>query len=172
MTKPSWDFPSARKPQSVATGGQQLLARAPSVASVITAEEIRDLGAKDLDEVLVKVPGLHVSKSEYMSSSQYLIRGMTSTYNPQVLMLMNGVPMTSLFLGNRTDFGTSLPVENISRIEVIRGPGSALYGADAFSGVINIITKNAKEIDGLATASERVPSIPAMPPVRRKTWRD
>ncbi len=133
---------------SIATGGQQLLARAPSVASVITAEEIRDLGAKDLDEVLVKVPGLHVSKSEYMSSSQYLIRGMTSTYNPQVLMLMNGIPMTSLFLGNRTDFGTSLPVENISRIEVIRGPGSALYGADAFSGVINIITKNAKEIDG------------------------
>ena len=133
---------------SIATGGQQLLARAPAVASVITAEEIRNMGAKDIDEVLVKVPGLHVSKSEYMSSSQYLIRGMTSTYNPQVLMLMNGVPMTSLFLSNRTDFGTSLPVENISRIEVIRGPGSALYGADAFSGVINIITKNAKEIGG------------------------
>ena len=133
---------------SIATGSQQLLSRAPAVASVITAEEIRNMGAKDIDEVLVKVPGLHVSKSEYMSSSQYLIRGMTSTYNPQVLMLMNGVPMTSLFLSNRTDFGTSLPVENISRIEVIRGPGSALYGADAFSGVINIITKTAKEIGG------------------------
>ncbi|CAB1367808.1 conserved exported protein of unknown function [Denitratisoma oestradiolicum] len=133
---------------SIATGGQQLLSRAPAVASVITAEEIRNMGARDIDEVLAHVPGLHVSKSESISTSQYLIRGMTSTYNPQVLMLMNGVPMTSVYLGNRTDFGTSLPVENISRIEVIRGPGSALYGADAFSGVINITTKSAREIGG------------------------
>lgn len=134
---------------SIATGSQQMLSRAPAVATVITAEEIRNMGAQDIDEVLVRVPGLHVSKSESLSTSQYLIRGMTSTYNPQVLMLMNGVPMTSVYLGNRTDFGTSLPVENISRIEVIRGPGSALYGADAFSGVINIVTKNAREIGGL-----------------------
>ncbi len=133
---------------SIATGNLQPLRRAPAVASVITAEDIAAMGAKDLDEVLESVPGIHVSRSEQGYSPLYLIRGINSQYNPQTLMLQNGVPMTTLFVGNRGNAWFGLPVENIARIEIIRGPGSALYGADAYSGVINIITKTAADMDG------------------------
>ena len=61
-------------------------------------------------------------------------------------MLINGIPITNLFQGDRNLVWGGMPVEAISRIEVIRGPGSALYGADAFAGVINIVTKTAKEV--------------------------
>jgi iron complex outermembrane receptor protein len=65
-------------------------------------------------------------------------------------MLVNGVPVTSVYFGDRGAYWgwNGLPVENIARIEVVRGPGSALYGADAFAGVINIITKTADDING------------------------
>jgi len=133
---------------TIATGAQQPITRAPSVATVVTAEDIKAMGARDLDEVLETVPGLHVSRSTLGNSPVYVIRGIHRNTNPQVLMLVNGIPITSIFEGNRGDIWGGLPVDNIARIEVIRGPGSALYGADAFAGVINIITKSAGEIGG------------------------
>ena len=133
---------------TIATGRKQLISRAPAVASVITADDIRRIGAKDLDDVLEAVPGVHVSKRAAGYNSVYTIRGIASPFNPQVLMLINGVPLTNLFLGNRGELWAGMPVENISRVEVIRGPGSAVYGADAFAGTINIITKTADEING------------------------
>ena len=133
---------------SIATGSRQPIARAPSVASVITAEDIQAIGAADIDEVLETVPGLHVSRSPIGYNPIYTIRGIDTQYNPQVLMLVNGIPITGVFVGNRSQIWAGMPVENIARIEVIRGPGSALYGADAFSGVINIITKTAADING------------------------
>ena len=133
---------------SIATGSEQPLRRAPAVATVITAQDIAAMGATDLDEVLETVPGIHVSRSVQAYSPLYVIRGISSDYNPQTLMLQNGVPMTTLFIGNRGNAWFGLPLENIARIEVIRGPGSALYGADAYSGVINIITKTAADTPG------------------------
>ena len=62
-------------------------------------------------------------------------------------MLINGIPLTNLFQGDRNVVWGGMPVESIARIEVIRGPGSALYGADAFAGVINIVTKGPEEIE-------------------------
>jgi outer membrane receptor for ferrienterochelin and colicin len=75
-----------------------------------------------------------------------LDKAASTTYNPQALMLINGIAITSLFSGNRNHVGGGVPVKPINRIEVISGPGSALYGADAFSGMINIITKNRETI--------------------------
>lgn len=135
---------------SIATGTRQPIAKAPAVASVITAEDIRRMGATDLDDVLETIPGLHVARNHFYNPI-YVIRGVYSTNNPQVLMLINGVSIGTLFQGDRGLVWGGMPVENISRIEVIRGPGSAVYGADAFAGVINIITKSAKEIDGVKT---------------------
>ena len=106
------------------------------------------MGARDIDEVLETIPGLHVSYAAGGYNPIYQIRGISSSTNPQVLMLINGTPITNIFAGNRSQAWAGMPVENISRIEVIRGPGSALYGADAFSGTINIITKNHTEISG------------------------
>ncbi len=132
---------------SIATGRKQPLRRAPAVASVITAEQIRLSGARTLDEVLETVPGLHVSVSSTRFTPVYAIRGIHTFDNPQVLMLVNGVPITQAFLGDRGAYST-LPVESIERVEVIRGPGSAVYGADAAVGVINVVTRSRRDERG------------------------
>ena len=132
---------------SIATGSNQPISKAPSSASVITAEDIQAMGATDLNQVLESVPGLHVSKSNFNSNPIYDFRGIHTLYSTQVLMLVNGIPLTRVFWGTSLVWG-GMPLENVERIEVIRGPGSALYGADAFSGVINIITKTAADIKG------------------------
>ena len=132
---------------SIATGSSKPIHLAPSVASVITAEDIRSTGATSLDEILESVPGLHVSKSFNRLNSIYSIRGIHTGQNAQVLMLLNGVPVNQLFTGGRAPT-FRLPVESIARVEIIRGPGSSVYGADAFAGVINVITKNAGDLNG------------------------
>lgn len=134
---------------SIATGSKQLLRRAPSVATVITAEDIHSMGAKDIDDVLETVPGLHVSRTAIRYASTYVFRGMfNGTSNPQVLLLQNGIPTTISYTGDKGYVWGGTSVENIARIEIIRGPGSALYGADAYAGVINIITKTAADTPG------------------------
>ena len=131
---------------SIATGYKQPVSKAPAVASVITAQDIRRIGATDIDEILGTVPGLHVSRNPQGYNPIYTFRGIYSGYNPQVLMLVNGIPLTNLFTGNRSNAWVGMPVEAINRIEIIRGPGSAVYGADAFAGVINIITEGGDTI--------------------------
>ena len=128
---------------SIATGVTQPIAKAPAVASVVTAEEIKKIGARDIDDVLETIPGLHVARDSTGYNPIYTFRGIYAGLNPQVLMLINGIPITNLFQGDRNVVWGGMPVQSISRIEVIRGPGSALYGADAFAGVINIVTHEA-----------------------------
>lgn len=129
----------------IATGAPVVLRRAPSIASVITAQEMADHATRTLEDALESVPGLHVSRSNLIFAPAYFIRGIVSDLNPHVLVLMNGVPMISSFTGNRSLSWTDQPIAGLSRIEVIRGPGSALYGADAFAGVINLVTRPAGE---------------------------
>ena len=131
---------------SLATGRAQNIRKAPAVASVVTANEIKEMGALSLQEVLDTVPGIHVSVAPGNYLPTYLIRGITSTFNPHVLLLINGLPMTNVFLGNRGQAWGGMPVESIVRIEIIRGPGSSVHGADAFAGVINVVTKSANNI--------------------------
>ncbi|MYM67196.1 TonB-dependent receptor [Pseudoduganella sp. FT55W] len=133
---------------SIATGNLQALRRAPAVASVVTAADIAAMGATDLDQILESVAGIHVNRTPNSYSPLYVVRGIVSPYTPQILMLQNGVPITTAYVGNKGNIWGNFPVEHIARIEIIRGPGSALYGADALSGVINIITKGANETAG------------------------
>ncbi len=135
---------------SIATGSAQSLRRAPAITTVITAEEIAAMGATELDEVLETVPGLHVSRASVRYTAIYMFRGIGGggQTNSQVLMLQNGIPMTTMFNSDRGAAWVGVPLENIARIEVIRGPGSALYGADAYAGVINLITKTAADTPG------------------------
>ena len=133
---------------SIATGSKQSITRAPAMATVITSRDIEAMGATDLDQALVSVPGLHISKASVGMNPIYSFRGISTKTNPQVLMLVNGIPITNVFAGDRSQVWGGMPLENVARIEVIRGPGSALYGADAFSGVINVITKTAADING------------------------
>lgn len=132
---------------SIATGNSTPLDRAPATATVISSGEILAMGARNLNEVLETVPGLHVSLSSLSRlDSVYSIRGIHTGLNPQVLLMLNGVPVQYNAQGGRPTL-FRLPVTSIERVEVIRGPGSAVYGADAYAGVINVITKDAGAID-------------------------
>ncbi len=133
---------------SIATGSKKAIDKAPAVASVISAREIKELGARTLNEVLETVPGLHVSPSALNRMSPvYSIRGIHTGFNSQVLLLIDGLPLQYSHSGGRPEL-FDMSVASIERVEVIRGPGSAIYGADAYSGVINIITKDALAIAG------------------------
>lgn len=132
----------------IASGILQPLYKAPAVASVITAEDIKAIGASDISQLLETVPGLHVSTQFQVGIPLYTFRGMYTEFNAQVLIMVNGIPLNTLFTGSADILWKGMPVEAISRIEVIRGPGSAIYGADAFSGVINVITKTYDELEG------------------------
>lgn len=140
----------AATPVTIATGTPKPVFQSAGVTSVITAEQIKSMGATELHEVLETVPGVHVSlKSGVTYDYHYTVRGIRNATNSQTLVLLNGTRITTPVVG-ATMTGLELPVEAIRRVEVIRGPGSALYGADAFAGVINIITKSAKDINGTA----------------------
>ena len=137
----------AATPVTIATGTPKPVFQSAAVISVVTAEQIKSMGATELHEVLETVPGVHATLQPVTYDYSYSIRGIRNAQNSQVLILLNGTRITTPFQGTLMS-GTELPIEAIQRVEVIRGPGSALYGADAFAGVINIITKNAKDIDG------------------------
>lgn len=133
---------------SLATGNVQTLRRAPAVAAVVTAADIASLGMRSMDDVLETIAGIHLTRSANTYAPVYTVRGVFSAQGPQVLILQNGVPITTLYTGNKGNMWGDYPVELISRLEIVRGPGSALYGADAYSGVINIITKGPAEAAG------------------------
>jgi outer membrane receptor for ferrienterochelin and colicins len=121
-----------------ATQTEQKAAEAPAIVAVLTAEQIRKLGVTTLYEALSYLPGIIVSES-YFGYTTVTMRGILQThYNNKVLLLINGHPMREVVNGS---FHLEIiPIEAVARIEVIRGPGSALYGTNAFSGIINILT--------------------------------
>ncbi len=131
-----------------ATGYSKPSRLAPSVATVITAAEIKEMGATTIFEALESVPGLHVYPMQNLNAPAFSIRGIHTGQGQEVLVLRNGQPIKDSGVGN-VPGSFRAPVANIARIEVIRGPGSAVHGADAFAGVINIITKDAHEIGGI-----------------------
>lgn len=116
----------------------------PSTITVLTEDDIRLSGATSIPEVLRRVVGVDVME---LSAAQpdVSIRGFNRELSNKVLVLVDGRSVYLDFLG--TVFWGSLPIalEEIERIEVIRGPGSAVYGANAMTGVINIITRRPGE---------------------------
>lgn len=135
---------------SLATGRSMKQHEAPAVSTVITAKDIREMGARNLNEILETVPGLHIGRSATIRlDSVYSIRGIQTNRNPHVLVMLNGVAINVGSTGGRPVL-FQMPSASIERVEIIRGPGSAIYGADAFSGVVNIVTKSADTIDSSA----------------------
>jgi len=133
---------------SIAAGRQQALRVAPAAVTVITAADIAAMAATDLNQALETVPGLHVLYNNQGYTPVYAFRGIATNLNPQVLVMINGLSLNNSVTSNRGQVIGDIPLENVERIEVIRGPGSALYGAGAFAGVINIITKSADNLRG------------------------
>jgi iron complex outermembrane receptor protein len=138
-----------------AAGYKQKLTEAPAAVTIITSDEIRKYGYRTLADILSNVPGFYV---RYDRNYSYLgVRGFgrPGDYNSRILLLVDG----HLLNDNVYDqalIGTEFPidVDLIDRVEVIRGPNSSLYVADAFLGVINVITKRARNSRNLTASAE------------------
>lgn len=129
--------------------------QAPGVVSVVTAEQIRQLGARTLDEVLRTVAGLDVVTTN-LGRSRYVVRGIlpdvASGGSDGVLLLMNGRRLNEELSGGATLANLSIPVEAVSRVEVLRGPASAAHGGGALAAVINVVTFGADEFQGISAS--------------------
>ncbi len=131
-----------------ATKSQQKVSEAPSIVYVITDEKIRQNGYRSIAEAIASVPGFSLINDHLISSLS--IRGINGVrmWNATLKIMIDGQPIS--FRPNTTGFIDEefIPISAIKRIEVVRGPASALYGANAYLGVINIITKNGADIRG------------------------
>jgi iron complex outermembrane receptor protein len=125
----------------------ELAFEAPGAVFVITNEDIRRSGLESVPELLRMVPGVQVAQ---LNSSYYSIslRGFAGTFASKLLVLIDGRSVyTPLFAGVFWDVQDT-PLSDVDRIEVIRGPGGTVWGANAVNGVINIVTKKASETQG------------------------
>jgi len=126
---------------------EDTLFKVPAAITVLTSEDIRRSGLQSVPELLRLVPGLHVAK---IDSNSWAItsRGFNSLFSEKLLVLIDGRTVYSpLYSGVHWDV-QDLMLEDIERIEVIKGPGATLWGANAVNGVISIITKNAADTQG------------------------
>jgi iron complex outermembrane receptor protein len=126
---------------------KQPLARAPAAVFVLSADEIRRSGLQSIPEALRLVPGLHVAR---LDSNRWAIssRGFNNQFANKMLVLLDGRTVyTPFFSGVFWDV-QDVPLSTVERIEVIRGPGAALWGSNAVNGVINIITRSAADTLG------------------------
>lgn len=125
----------------------QSVLKSPAAIYVISSEDIIRSGATSIPEVLRMAPGVHVARINNHSWA-IGIRGMNDRLSNKLLILMDGRTLyNSLFSGTYWDVQDYV-LEDIDRIEVIRGPGAALWGANAVNGVINIVTKKAENTQG------------------------
>lgn len=113
---------------------------APNATAIITAQDIRMSGQTTLTNLLRRVAGVEVN-SVSPSHSEVSIRGLNRRAGTKVLLLWDGRPIRKDFFGSNWIDALPISLEDLERIEIIRGPASALYGADAFSGIINLITR-------------------------------
>lgn len=121
---------------------------APGAVTVITDDDIRLSGATDIPDLLRRVPGIDVMAMG-ASSFNVSMRGFDQRLANKVLVLVDGRSVYQDFLGFTLWEAIPLSLQEVKRIEVVRGPGSTLYGANAFLGVVNIITKTPAEMQGL-----------------------
>lgn len=132
---------------SIASNIPHSLAKSAAAVYVLTQEDIRRSSATSIPEVLRLVPGIHVARIN-ANNWAITVRGFNDIFSNKLLVLMDGRTVyTPLFSGVYWDVQDTL-LEDIERIEVIRGPGAAVWGANAVNGVINIITKSAQDSQG------------------------
>ena len=140
---------------STAAKYEQTTSEAPASVTIITSENIDRYGYRTLEEAFQSVRGFYTS---YDRNYGYLgVRGFSrpTDYNNRVLVLINGQTINEPVYQS-VDIGTELPInmDIIERIEIVRGPGSALYGTSAMFAVVNIITKNTDTFEGLRLSAE------------------
>jgi outer membrane receptor for ferrienterochelin and colicins len=133
---------------------EQKTTEAPASITLVSSDEIKKYGYRTLGEILQSTPGFNVS---YDRNYEFLgARGLSlGDFNDRMLILVNGHRINNNYNDGGaigTDF--ILDVDLIERVEVIRGPGSVLYGNNAFFGIINVVTRQGQQLNGLETSGE------------------
>lgn len=133
---------------TTATKTKERIDKSGSTVSVITDKDLQRMGARTLLDALKRIPGIGLNIIN-VGMPSVEVRGVKTDFSEKVLFLINGHPVNNNLVNggallSRFDFS----VEDIQAVEVVRGPGSALYGANAFVAVINIVTKTGKDMAG------------------------
>jgi outer membrane receptor for ferrienterochelin and colicins len=131
-----------------ASRAPERIVEAPAAISVVPQEVLQNTSITgQAPAALQAVPGVDVVQSG-VNDFNVNARGFNSSLNRRMLVLQDGRDLAIAFLGSQEWNGMTQPLEDLGKVEVVRGPGSALYGANAFSGVINITTPTAREVVG------------------------
>jgi outer membrane cobalamin receptor len=131
---------------SVATKTEMSERESPAIVTAVTREEIRNSGARDIDDVLRMVPGFDFA-ADYYGTVGISVRGLWGIEG-KVLLLIDGIPATELYY-NGVVIGNRVPIDQINRVEIIRGPGSVIYGGAAEYAVVNLITESGAQTSGI-----------------------
>ena len=123
------------------------LREAPATVVVVTGDEIERRGYLDLEQLLHDLPGFDVNRTNGDIYSHVYQRGYFDAFNSRLLLLVDGVEQNDLTQGTQY-LSRQYPLTNIDRVEVVYGPASTMYGANAYTGVISIITKDAAALLG------------------------
>ena len=133
---------------STASRAPERVVEAPAAIAVVDPITLRDQAITgQAPTALTHLPGVDVIQSG-VNDFNVNARGFNSSLNRRILVMQDGRDLSIAFLGSQEWNGMSLPLDDIGRLEMVRGPGSALYGANAFSGVINITTPTARDVAG------------------------
>ena len=132
-----------------ATRTEKKIIDVPASVNVITDKDIKLSGANNVDDVLKRVPGVTVSRTNGFRNSKPVVtmRGVKS--GSHVLVLVDGQPMVNAYSG--TVNWNDIPIDSIEKVEVVKGPASSIYGSNALAGVISITTKDSKKFHGSAS---------------------
>ena len=122
--------------------------RSPAAIFVVTNEMIRRSGARNVPEVLRMVPGIHVAKMN-ASTWSISVRGFSGRFADKLLVQIDGRTLYSPIFGGTIWDVQNVILEDVERIEVIRGPGATIWGANAVNGIINVITKHTEDTQGV-----------------------
>ncbi|MBF0352380.1 MAG: TonB-dependent receptor [SAR324 cluster bacterium] len=137
----------------------QTVDEVPNIVTIITEEDIRSSGAQTLGEILQYVPGIQVRRGNAFEfeagypGEVMTMRGVILGDNRPVLIMINGHRINSVQTGGTNDVFPFIPLQQVRRIEIIRGPGAARYGTGAFSGVVNIITREGGDLRGVESTT-------------------
>jgi len=139
-------FRAEQRVVTIASRYAQALGSAPSIVTVITDREIRARGFRTLGDALGSLPGVHVTVSKESRRLAWF-RGVIGSDNNKILLLIDGTPW---YDGVYTHawIDEYIPLDHVRQIEVIKGPGSAIYGTNAFAGVVNVVTYKGVDLRG------------------------
>src|SRR5512142_1059487 len=134
---------------------EQKVTEAPSSVSIVTSAEIKQYGYRTLADILRSVRGFYVTNDRNYSYVGVRGFGRPGDYNSRILLLIDG-HRTNDNIYDQAFVGTEaiIDVDLIDRVEIVRGPGSSLYGSNAFFAVVNVVTKRGRDVRGVEISGE------------------